>query len=101
MLVATDLVGTLDKIDYYKFSLNKSSSFNATLSGLSDGVNITLIADANGNGLIDGGEEIAFGSGSTSLNSPISRTLSPGTYFIRASYISVFNNTAYTLTLAG
>ncbi|HEY9658657.1 MAG TPA: PPC domain-containing protein [Allocoleopsis sp.] len=100
-LVAKDLVGTLDKMDYYKFSLNKSSSFNATLSGLSDTVSITLIADANGNGLIDGGEEFASGSGSTSFNSPISRTLSPGTYFIRASSSSSFNNTAYTLTLAG
>lgn len=94
-----DLVGYLDKTDYYKFTLSKDSSFNATLSGLSETVSIDLIRDANSNGLIDGGERIRYGSGSTSYNYPISTTLQAGTYFIEVEpgYTS---QTAYTLTIA-
>lgn len=100
-LVAKDLVGSLDKVDYYKFSVDKSGSFNATLSGLSDGVNMALIVDANSNGLIDGGERLTSGYGSTSSNTPISRTLQAGSYFIEVTSSYSSNNTAYTLTLAG
>lgn len=99
--IAQDLVGSLDKTDYYQFTMGSSGSFNATLSGLSGSVNLALIWDANGNGLIDGGERLAWGYGSTSGNMPISKTLQAGKYYIEVSSSSTVSNTAYTLTLAG
>ncbi|GAB4380994.1 MAG: hypothetical protein Kow00121_38420 [Elainellaceae cyanobacterium] len=83
-----------------RFTIGQSGLFNATLSGLSDWVNISLIADKNQNGLIDGDERIAYGFGSTYSNSPITRTLQAGTYFVEVGANSFSNNTAYTLTLA-
>lgn len=98
-VLAKDLVGSLDKTDYYQFTIGKSGTLNATLSGLSGSATIRLIMDANRNRLIDGGEQLAYGYGSTYGNNPISRVLSAGTYFIEVSS-NDRSNTAYTLTLA-
>lgn len=98
--IVQDFVGDLDKADYYKFTLDKGANFNATLSGLSDSVDITLIRDANSNGLIDGNERIRYGNGSPSYNNPISTSLQAGSYFIEVEP-GYSTNTAYTLTLAG
>ncbi|HEY9643185.1 MAG TPA: PPC domain-containing protein [Coleofasciculaceae cyanobacterium] len=96
---ARELVGALDNVDYYKFSLSKSSPLNATLSGLSDSVFMYLFQDSNGNNLIDGGEQITSGFGSTYGNNPISKTLQAGTYYMEVKSLSSYHNTTYTLTL--
>jgi len=97
--IVQDFVGKLDKADYYKFTLDKAGDFNATLSGLSGSVAISLIRDANNNSLIDGNERIRYGNGSTSYNNPISTSLQSGIYFIEVEP-GYSTNTAYTLTLA-
>lgn len=97
--VVQDFVGTLDKADYYKFTLDKAGDFNATLSGLSDAVTIELVRDLNHNGLIDGNERIDYGNGSTSYNYPIATSLPAGTYFIEVEP-GYSTSTAYTLTLS-
>lgn len=98
--ILQDFVGNLDKADFYKFTLSKDTAFNATLSSLSGSVEISLIRDANSNGLIDGTERIRYGNGSISYNNPISTSLQAGVYFIEVTP-SYSTNTAYTLTLAG
>lgn len=99
--IAKDLVGALDKLDYYKFTLGKSGNFNATLSELSGMVELFLIQDVNNNSLIDGGESIAYGNGSTFSNSPISKNLQAGSYYIGVKSAATSDHTIYTLTLAG
>jgi hypothetical protein len=99
-LVAHDLVGGIDKQDFYKFTTLKSGTLKATLSGVSDGVYVRLIQDLNGNGFVDGDERLAYGSASTSWNSPILKPIAPGTYFIEVLSYTNFDNTAYTLALS-
>ena len=48
------------------YHLDKGATGNATLSGLSGAVEISLVRDANGDGLIDGNEAIHWGNGSPS-----------------------------------
>jgi hypothetical protein len=98
--VAHDLVGGIDRQDFYKFTTLKSGTFKATLSGVSDDVYIRLIQDLNGNGFVDGDERIAYGSASTSWNSPMLRSIAPGTYFVEVLSYANFDNTAYTLALS-
>ncbi|HEY9626657.1 MAG TPA: hypothetical protein V6C84_05100 [Coleofasciculaceae cyanobacterium] len=97
--IAKDLVGSLDKTDFYKFSLSKSSNFNAALSELSDTVEISLLQDVNSNNVIDGGERVAYGNGSIYSSNPISKTLQAGSYYIEVKSNSLSNNTIYTLAL--
>ncbi|WP_416666412.1 PPC domain-containing protein [Egbenema bharatensis] len=99
-LVAHDLVGGIDKLDYYKFTVQQSTALRASLSGTSDAVYLSLIRDFNGNGVIDGNERLAYGSASPTWNEPILRSIAPGTYFIEVLSYAKFDNTAYTLTLS-
>ncbi|PSB67190.1 hypothetical protein C7B61_07495, partial [filamentous cyanobacterium CCP1] len=99
-LVAHDLVGKMDTLDFYKFTTLKSGTFNATLSGISDAVYVSLIRDLNGNGVIDGDERLAYGSASTTWNAPLTRSIAPGTYFVEVRSYAAFDNTAYTLALS-
>lgn len=48
-----DFVGTDDPTDVYRFSLDKASNVEITLSGLSADADLVLIEDVNGNGLLD------------------------------------------------
>jgi hypothetical protein len=99
-LVAHDLVGGIDKLDYYKFTVQQTTALKASLSGTSGAVYLSLIRDLNGNGLIESDERIAYGSASTTWNEPILRSIAPGTYFIEVLSYAKFDNTAYTLTLS-
>jgi hypothetical protein len=96
-----DLVGELDDRDFYKFTVDQIGDFNANIGGLSNSVNMTLIYDANGNGLIDTTDPSTSSSGSRSANGSISTPLAPGTYFIDLDYSDFTNfNTRYELNLS-
>lgn len=100
-LSTADLVGKSDDVDYYKFSLNQISDFNATLSGLSQYVTLNLIYDANGNNLIDTNERLSSAYGSSSGNAILSTTLPAGNYFVEVDYGGSYDaSTNYQLTLA-
>lgn len=74
-----DYVGMADELDYYKFGLNQAQTFTATLSGVDRyEARLTLVRDANNNGVYDTGELVTRTSSSLSFTT----SLSAGNYFI-------------------
>jgi Bacterial pre-peptidase C-terminal domain len=100
--VYQDSVGTTDGDDYYKFVVPQSSTFSARVAGATSDLRLTLIYDANNNGLIDSGEELEIDYLSASYESyaSISRNLGAGTYFVKVRNDKVGYNTNYTLNLS-
>jgi hypothetical protein len=97
-----EFVGTTDRNDIYRFSLNNNSDIKLTLSSLTDGAYIAVIQDKNGNGQIDNGDGdvLTSDSGYSSENANINTALQAGTYFIRVYPYSSDRNTNYDLKIS-
>ncbi|WP_017719248.1 pre-peptidase C-terminal domain-containing protein [Kamptonema formosum] len=97
----TDFVGTDDRNDYYRFTLNNNSDVDLTLGALTDYAKVQLIKDYNQNGEINTADEevLQEDSGSSSSNADISTSLQAGTYFMRVFPYSTDDNTNYDLRL--
>ncbi len=94
-----NFVGSTDTVDTYRFNLSTPRRFNLSLTGLSADADVRLIRDANNNGLVDVGEEIARSELSSNTNEAISRdSLAAGNYFVQVYQYS--GNTNYTLGLS-
>ena len=89
-----DSVDEKDTLDYYQFSLDYLSDFNAGLSGISGAAKISLYRDANNDGLVDSSEQLDY---ETTSQGSLSRFLTTGTYFIAVEKSSVA--TQYDLAL--
>lgn len=100
--IVKDLVGGLDETDFYKFTLDQISGFNANLSGLSRSASITLYADRNGNGLAEF-DEVVSSAYAYNTSTSLSTDLPEGTYFLSvtdaAGYLGK-GNTRYSLSLS-
>ena len=86
----TILGGTLidtDKRDYYRFTLSASTTVSLKLKSLSGNADLQLIHDANNNGILDPGEILATSAKTSGLDT-ITRTLGPGTYYLRVARAS-------------
>lgn len=100
-----DFVGSVDRNDYYRFTLTNSSRFNLSLDNLKDSATVELISDKNGNGQYDfapgtpGDERLNVTSGNQFTSGSIITNLNAGTYFIRVNS-APNNNTNYTLSLS-
>jgi|GEM_PF-2281776 len=94
-----DYVGVLDnELDIYRFTLTQNTDVGFTFSGLSESVSVGLIADRNGNGVIDSGERIDSGNGGSSGGS-FSEALPAGTYFVAVETFFSNRSTQYELSL--
>ncbi|MBE9147549.1 hypothetical protein IQ257_03270, partial [Coleofasciculus sp. LEGE 07092] len=98
----TDAVGSLDRKDFYQFTLNQNSQVSLNLSGLSEPAQVAIMADLDGDGIVDSNESVEFDtisdfSGSTENRSLIT-TLGAGTYWLNVYTHNSEQNTAYTLT---
>lgn len=88
----TQFVGSADRNDYYRFRLDRTSTFNLDLSGLSDSTYVQLISGTY--------QTITSTYGSSSSSGSISRSLGAGTYFVRV-YTDYYSyNTNYFLRLS-
>ena len=97
-----EAVGSLDRNDYYQFTIDEISQVNLNLSGLEDPAQLFIAADLNENGVFDNNEGIE-GDGvldnSDSIDERgITRTLTPGTYWMGVFTYDIGDNTAYTLS---
>lgn len=79
----TGFVGNSDTSDLYRFSLTTAGVFSASISGLTADADIRLIRDANNNGIVDAGEEIARSQAAITTVDSLSRNLDAGTYFFQ------------------
>ncbi len=94
-----DIVGNGDTSDLYHFSLGAASSVLVTLDGLSAEANLRLIADSNGNGLVDEGEVIARSEvEGTSPERLDLQNLAAGDYYLQV--YQVAGETTYTLEMS-
>ncbi|WOD40809.1 pre-peptidase C-terminal domain-containing protein [Nodosilinea sp. E11] len=79
----TGNVSASNTTQLYRFNLNTPSTLNASLTGLTSDVDIRLIRDANNNGIVDAGEEIARSQLAGSASELISRSLAAGVYYMQ------------------
>jgi len=92
-------VDSRNTVDTYQFSLDTTRSFNLFLSGLSADADVRLIQDANNNGLVDFGEEIARSELTSNSDESISDdSLAAGDYLVQVYQFQ--DNTDYTLGLS-
>jgi hypothetical protein len=94
----TDAVSSSDTNDFYRFSLDSTSNFSLSLTGLSSDADVRLIQDVNSNGIVDDGDEIVRSSWGGSNDESINRSLAAGTYFAQVYQYS--GDTNYNLTLS-
>jgi hypothetical protein len=96
----TEFVGSVDRLDFYKFSLTGTNNISLQLSGVTDNyLYAKLYYDSNNNGLIDSGEQLNSDYAGSSRNALITRTLGAGNYYIGISQDSSNVNSNYSLTL--
>ncbi len=97
---AKEHVGTLDTVDYYRFTVGSAGSLQARVTGASANTRIQLIRDANSNGLIDNGEILESDTSFSSVFlSEFTESLQAGTYFFSVSARSTSDSTNYSLSL--
>ena len=100
----TETVGSLDRNDYYTFTLDQFAQVDLTLKDLQAPAQLSLLVDFDGDGIWDRGEEISSDSISDSANSTEERTigeaLAPGTYWLDIWTQYSNQNTSYALDIA-
>lgn len=96
----TDAVSVSDRSDLYRFNIASSSQFSLTLTDLRADLDVRLIRDANSNGVIDAGEELARSDrGGTTSETINLANFGPGTYFVEVfPYRSASSNYRLSLT---
>lgn len=94
----SDFVGTTDPIDIFRFRLAENANVGFTLRGLSETIEVALVADRNSNGVIDNGEQLDRETAGSNGDS-FSEALPVGNYFVVIN--TLFNNrsTQYELNL--
>jgi hypothetical protein len=95
-------VGVTDSDDYYKITVNQSSTFSAKITGMTSDTTLQLIYDANNNGLIDDYREELESDSSryNGVSASVSRNLGAGTYYIKVKNNQAGYNTNYILSLS-
>ena len=89
--IYSDWVGNADTNDYYRFSLNDTSDFDLTLSGLTEDIDVRLYDSA--------GSQIAYSGNVGTASESITEELNAGTYYIRV-YPYNGAETNYTLSVS-
>jgi hypothetical protein len=78
-----DYVGADDLDDYYRFELNRPSSLNLSLTGMTADADIYLIQDVNFNGVVEAGEVLDYSIAANATSESIAISgLTAGTYYI-------------------
>lgn len=68
----------------YAFNVNQTGVFTANLTGLTGDMDVQLVQDSNGNGMVDGGESIlAWQWERGTTRESLRRFINPGNYLIR------------------
>ena len=102
--IFTETVGSLDRNDYYTFTLDQFGQVDFTLKDLQAPAQLSLLIDFDGNGIWDGGEDIASDTVYDSSNSTeartLTKTLAPGAYWLDVWTQYSSQNTGYTLEVA-
>jgi hypothetical protein len=93
----TDSVNSIDRNDFYRFTVNQTGVFTAMLSGMTADADVRLIQDANNNGIVDQGEVQAWQWERGSTAESIRKFLTAGSYVLE---VMSYNKQATNYTLA-
>ncbi|MEH2247171.1 calcium-binding protein [Nostoc sp.] len=97
----TEFVGSVDPLDYYKFSLTNTSNITLLLNGVTDNyLYAKIYYDKNNNGLIESGEQLDSEIAGSGGNAQITKTLGAGNYYVEISQYNNNDNSNYSLQLA-
>jgi len=104
IITRTGSISDTDTSDIYKFSLSGaqglSRDVNIALTGLRKDLDLHLIRDVNGNGILDDGDTIANSAASALTPDSINvRALAAGTYFIQVNQFAA-GDTTYNLQVS-
>jgi hypothetical protein len=87
-----------DAVDFYRFVLTENANLSVGFSGeAGNRVNVDLIADRNGNGILESGEIV---TGSFGASGSFAVPLPAGTYFTRVAPTGSGDSTQYQITLS-
>ncbi|NMG58146.1 calcium-binding protein [Geitlerinema sp. P-1104] len=79
-----DFVGTTDRNDYYRFTLNQVHDVELTLFGMDQNADLELyIGDPKPDGSVEIGDRITRSNNFGTTDDSITRSLGAGTYFVR------------------
>ncbi len=95
-------LGTNDAADTFRFTMGTAGNFNAALTGIAAGndLDMRLIRDANGNGIVDAGDvRVSATAGGNNDDSINVRSLAAGNYFLQT-YLYSGTNSNYTLRMS-
>ncbi|MCU0549695.1 MAG: FG-GAP-like repeat-containing protein [Leptolyngbya sp. Prado105] len=79
----SDRVDAGNTSDFYRFSVDQSGIFTASLTGLTGDADVRLVQDTNGSGAIETGEVLAWQWERGTANESIRKFINPGTYFVQ------------------
>jgi hypothetical protein len=75
-----------DPVDFYKFTASAAGTIGAAVAGeFGTSADLTLIRDANNNGIIDKGDILASAVATGVGDKELTKSISAGTYFLRVS----------------
>jgi len=94
----SDFVGTVDRRDLYRFSVDAPSRFNASLTNFNADLDLALVQDLNTNGELDPGEEIIFSDNLAAEDEAIDVQLAAGEYFVEV--VSFLGSSEYDLAFS-
>lgn len=87
----TDAVSSLDRNDFFKFSIGQAGAFNLRLTGMTADADVQLLGG-------DGRTVLATAQNSGAANESMTRNLTAGDYYVRVYQYS--GNTNYSLSLS-
>jgi len=102
-VVARDVIGRRDAADTFRFTMLSAGNFNAALTGIEPGndIDMRLIRDRNGNGVVDDGEDVlAIAQAGGNRDDFLSfQSLAAGNYILQT-YLFSGDRSRYTLSLS-
>jgi len=95
--VSDFLMTGVDNTDVYKFTLNTTRLVTVSMTGQNNAIQLKLVRDLDGDGVVDTNEVYATSAGSGTLTD--SQELAPGTYFVVIDILNFGTATPYTATV--
>lgn len=96
--IVNETLSPLDPADVYRVYLAARSDLSVYLIGLTDDADLSLVQDANGDGIVDPGETLASSSNPGTMDESVTATVDPGFYYIVVTRIGSNVNYALSLT---
>jgi Calpain family cysteine protease/Bacterial pre-peptidase C-terminal domain len=76
-----DRVDSTDTTDGFRFMVSKPKTLSVLTDGVGSDLSLRVVRDRNGNGIVDGEDEVARSTRGNAISEWLTQSLSPGSYF--------------------